>query len=149
MLLYVITSCVMLCQKMSHYVCDVVPSYVILMAYYVILCWSASGRTETNRQGRTNDLPLRFFEPCKLASISVFEAHHASIVFANGGGLRPAQPPPPPPPPRFFEPCEVASKYMVLFETHRASIVFANMGGGGAAPPPPAVLNRASLLQST
>ena len=137
----------MLCQKMSHYVCDVVPSYVILMAYYVILCWSASGRTETNRQGRTNDLPLRFFEPCKLASISVFEAHHASIVFANGGGLRPAQPPPPPHPAFLSRARLLRSIWFFLKPIARALCL--QIWGGGCGPPPPAVLNRASLLQST
>ena len=38
MLLYVILSYVMLCHIMSHYFCDVVPSYVILMVSYVVLC---------------------------------------------------------------------------------------------------------------
>ena len=125
----------MLCYDliMSHYCCDVVPSYVILMVYYVLLCKTASGRRETNRQGRTKDpSPRFFFEPRKLASKSAFEAHHASILFANGG-LRPPQPPrcfkpcgaahPPPPPPKppnalNFKPCKLASKYIsVLFRT--------------------------------
>ena len=74
----------MLCHIMSHYFFDVVPSYVIVMVYHVILCKTASGRRETNRQGRTKDpIPALFFEPRKLASKSAFEAHHASILFAN------------------------------------------------------------------
>ena len=73
---------------------DVVPSYVIVMVYYVILCKTASRRRETNRQGRTKDpSPRFFFEPRKLASKSAFEAHHASILFANGGAAPPPNPP--------------------------------------------------------
>ena len=61
MFVYVIIKYVMLCLIMSHYFCDVVPSYVIVMVYHVILCKTASGRRETNRQGRTKDPSPRFF----------------------------------------------------------------------------------------
>ena len=89
MFLYVIIKYVMLCLIMSHYFCDVVPSYVILMVYYVILCKTASGRRERTGREEQKTHPRAFFEPRKLASKSAFEAHHASILFANGAPTQP------------------------------------------------------------
>ena len=70
--------------------------------------------------------------------LSLFETHHASIVFANGGGAAPPPPPPhnPLPPPRFLKACKLVydPQSMSLFETHHANTVFAN---GAALPPQP------------
>ena len=75
--------------------------------------------------------PPLLFEPCKVAESFwpkvLVQTHHASIVFANGGGLRPPQPP------RCFKPCKLASKHVSVFGSYHASILFAK--GGWAAPP--------------
>ena len=84
------------------------------MLYYVRLLAEEEKRTGREEQ-KTH--PRAFFEPRKLASKSAFEAHHASILFANGGaapppnppaflsraGLRPPAPPTPPQTPRCFK----------------------------------------------
>ena len=69
------------------------------MLYYVRLLAEEEKRTGREEQ-KTH--PRAFFEPRKLASKSAFEAHHASILFANGGGCAPA-PPTPPQTPRCFK----------------------------------------------
>ena len=59
------------------------------------------------------------------------QAHHASIVFANGGG-RAA----PRPNPRSFEPCQLASEHVHPVQAYHARIGFANGGtlfGGQAS----------------
>ena len=65
------------------------------MLYYVRLLAEEEKRTGREEQ-KTH--PRAFFEPRKLASKSAFEAHHASILFANGGGGAPPPHPPPEPP---------------------------------------------------
>ena len=67
---------------------------------------------------------------CHMHTFS--ETHHARIVFANGGGLRPPQPP------AFSSRASLPQSicHMHTFsETHHARIVFAN--GGGCPPPTP------------
>ena len=56
------------------------------MLYYVRLL-----AEEENEQAGKNKrpIPALFFEPRKLASKSAFEAHHASILFANGAPTQP------------------------------------------------------------
>ena len=66
------------------------------MLYYVRLL--AEEEKRTGREEQKTHPRVFFFEPRKLASKSAFEAHHASILFANGGSA----PRPPPTPPAFF-----------------------------------------------
>ena len=124
---------VLSCQILSHYFCDVVPSYVTFMVYYVISCKTATGKRETNRHGRTKDPSPRFFWSRASLLQRVFSKPiMRAFCLQMGGGTAPR-----PQPNRFFKPCEVALKH--LFETHHTCIVFANAvrGGGGGLPPPP------------
>ena len=93
--------------------------------------------------------PPPLFNPCKLASGTLFQTHHASIVFAKWGFAPPPIPPalfffdqsceccvckwegaaPPPPPRPLVKPCKA------FFPSPSCS----QMGGGGPPPqtPPP------------
>ena len=129
MFLYVIIRYVMLCHIMSHYFCDVVPSYVIVMVYHVILCKTASGRRETNRQGRTKDPSPRFFlSRASLLQRVLSKPIMRAFCLQMGGTAPPrtprffkpcgAAPPPKPPDALNFKPCKLASKYIsLLFRT--------------------------------
>ena len=80
------------------------------------------------REGCTPpDPPSPSLKPCQLASqhMNPVQAYHASIGFANWGGLRPPQPP------RFLKPCQLASKQMNPFRNHPENIPPRLKGGGG------------------
>ena len=78
-----------------------------------------------------------------LSHTNPFQTHDdTSIVFADGGGLRP---PPPPPTPPLFLAGKPASKLTNPFQTHDASIVFSN-AGVCAAPNPPEKRETTCLL---